>query len=212
MENSQFVSKSEWNSYINASATELYDLLVAASEDYVLSSATLSLTSGTDTYPLPGDFYKLRGVDLVLDAQGNAVTLQPFNFAERNNYIFTPTWNVVGLSYLRYRIQGNSIRFVPVPSNPATIKLWYVPALATLSADSDTLDGVDGWEEFVVIDAAIKAKDKEESDVSVLAAQRAAIIKRIEAMASSRDAGMPHKIADTSRMMPWEFWSFAGKS
>src|ERR1044072_4277179 len=116
MANSQFVSDSELNSFINSSANELWDLLVSTVGDYGLTSSTISVVANTDTYSLPSNFYKLRGVDLVLDAAGNAVTLKPFNFAERNAYLFTPTWNVVGLSYLRYHVVGNSIRFVPVPN------------------------------------------------------------------------------------------------
>ena len=208
MENSTFVSDSELNTYINASAAELYDLLIGVYEDYKLTSQNIAVVPGTDTYTLPTDFYKLRGVDLVLDSLGNAVTLKPFNFQERNSYLFTPTWNVVGLSYLRYHMQGNSIRFVPVPNTAQSIKLWYIPAISTLSLDADLLDGVNGFEEYVVIDAAIKMRTKEETDTSELERQKALMITRVNAMAANRDAGNPEKVADVSRTVPWEFWAF----
>jgi hypothetical protein len=65
-ENSQFVTDEELRQYINRGYAELYDLLVtnATSEDYFLNSSTVTLVSGTQTYDLPADFYKLRGVDL----------------------------------------------------------------------------------------------------------------------------------------------------
>lgn len=208
MENSTFISDSELTSYINSSAAELYDLLVGVYEDYKITSATISVTPNTDTYTLPTDFYKLRGVDLVLDSPGNAVTLKPFNFSERNAYMFTPTWNVVGLSYLRYHMLGNALKFVPVPNTNQTIKLWYVPAITPLSADGDLLDGVNGFQEYITVDAAIKMRVKEETDTTDLTFAKQALKARIEAMAAARDAGSPEKVSDVTRTIPFEFWSF----
>jgi hypothetical protein len=212
MENSTLISDPELTTIINSSAAELHDLLIGVYEDYKLSSSTLSVTPNVDTYSLPNDFYKLRGVDLVLDSAGNAVTLKPFNFQERNSYLYTPTWNVVGLSYLRYHILGNSIRFVPVPSTSQTVKLWYIPAVTKLVLDTDTLDGVNGFEEYIIIDAAMKMRIKEETDISELVMQKEAMKQRINAMASGRDASQPERIADVTKQIPIEFWSYPGGS
>jgi hypothetical protein len=144
----------------------------------------------------------------VVDANGNAVTLRPFQFEQRNAYLFTPTWNVVGLSYLRYMVQGSNMKFVPQPSGVQTIRVWYAPQAADLSSDSDTFQGINGWEEYIIVDVCIKMLTKEESDPSIFAAQKAALIQRIEEMKVMRDIGTPGKIGDVSRMMPWEFWSF----
>lgn len=208
MVNSQFVSDSELDSYINASHTELYDLLINEYEDYHATSYDLAVVAGTTTYDLPEDFYKLLGVDLVVDSQGNAVTLKPFVFAERNAYVFTPTWNVVGLAYLRYHLIDNSIRFVPVPTTNQNVKLWYVPAVSKLVNDNDTVDGVSGWEDYIVADCCIKMLAKEESDPSVFMRQKDELRKRIQIMAANRDAGANMRISDTTKRLPWEFWSF----
>lgn len=208
MENSTFISDAELTSLINSSAAELYDLLIGVYEDYKISSSTVSVVANTDTYTLPADFYKLRGVDLVLDSLGNAVTLKPFNFSERNAYMFTPTWNVVGLAYLRYHMQGNSIRFVPVPNTTASVKLWYIPAITRLVIDADTLDGVNGFEEYVIVDAAIKMRVKEESDVQELMAAKMGLKQRIESMAAARDAGQPETVSDITKQASLEFWAF----
>ena len=63
-------------------------------------------------------------------------------------------------------------------------------------ADSDILDGISGFDEYVIVDAAIKAMQKEESDVSVLMAQKEALKRRIEAAAANRDAGEPESVSD----------------
>jgi len=207
MVNSNFISDSELNRYINSSIKDLYDRLINAGEYYYVSSADISVVGGTATYSLPNDFYKLLGVDLVIDSNGNAVTLRPFQFEQRNSYLFTPTWNVVGLSYLRYMLQGSNIKFVPVPSGATTVRLWYSPAFADLVSDSDSFDGINGWEEYVILDAAIKMMIKEESDPQALMVQKQGMIQRLNEMKLMRDIGSPSKIADMSRTMPWEFWA-----
>ncbi len=60
------------------------------------------------------------------------------------------------------------------------------------------LKGVNGWDEYVIIDAAIKCLIKEESDVQVLLLQKQQMLKRIEDMAANRDAGDPERVSDTS--------------
>ena len=59
------------------------------------------------------------------------------------------------------------------------------------------VDGVSGWEEYIVADAAIKCLEKEESDTSVQMAQKQALLLRIEAAAENRDAGAPQVVSDT---------------
>ena len=66
----------------------------------------------------------------------------------------------------------------------------------SMSGDTLTADGVSGWLEYVITDAAIKALQKEESDTTTLQFQKQALIKRIEAAAENRDAGSPATIAD----------------
>jgi hypothetical protein len=68
--------------------------------------------------------------------------------------------------------------------------------MSTLVSDTDTVQGVSGWTEYIIVDAAIKMMQKEESDVSVLMAQKQALLQRIEAMSQNRDAGMPSTVAD----------------
>jgi cell division protein FtsB len=53
-----------------------------------------------------------------------------------------------------------------------------------------------GWQRFIVIDAAIQALAKEESDVRTLVAERAAIIKEIEQTKEQRDLATPKRVVD----------------
>jgi hypothetical protein len=72
-----------------------------------------------------------------------------------------------------------------------------------------TSTSISGWLEYVITDVAIKILQKEESDVSVLMAQKMALKQRIQEAASNRDAGRPDSISDVrgngwwSRNLNW---------
>lgn len=209
MVNSNFLSVSEWNNNISNSVQELYDLITTVYEDYYLAVPITFVTDGSSQYALPNGinyskalpFYKLAGVDLGLTNNNNAkVTVQKFQFIQRNRYIYpNVTSTFLGVFNMRYRIMGNNLMFIPTPSSGQYITLWYIPRAAKLLADTDIVDGINGWLEYIICDAAIKALQKEESDISVLAAEKLALIKRIEDSAQNRDVGEPETISQTRR-------------
>lgn len=208
MVNSQFVTDAELNSYINQSYFELYDLLVSKFGDnyYVAAPFTIT-TDGTNyQYALPTNppMYKLLGVDLQLsNSEDSWVTIRPFEFIDRNRYAVPNFQSFYGLTNLRYRLNGDNMWFTPIPRSGQTIRLWYIPRMTTLASDTATADGISGWTEYIITDAAMKCMQKEESDVSVLMAQKQMLIKRIEAMAEGRDAGSPAKVSDN---LYADFW------
>jgi hypothetical protein len=225
--NTQFVTLTELNSYINQSMLELYDLLITVYEDYYIAPPASFVANGsTYQYPLPDGntsflnqqsqpfvptpLYKLYGVDLAINNAANAyVTVNKYNFVDRNRFVYPNTASTIyGVFNLQYRIMGNNIQFIPTPSANQTIRLWYVPRLAELLLDTDTTTtGISGWTEYIITDVAIKILQKEESPVDVLALQKGELIKRINASAANRDQGMPDKISDT-RQGDWSSgWS-----
>lgn len=214
MENSQFVKDTELTSYINQSYFELYDLLVQKYGDNYFVASPYSFTSDgvNDEYTLPTDMYKLLGVDLALSNSTDSwVTIKPFNFAERNRYAVPNFQSFYGITNLRYRLMGNKLKFTPIPQANQQFRLWYVPRLTTLVNNTDVVDGISGWTEYIIIDAAIKCLQKEESDTNVLMGQKLAIIQRIENASENRDAGFPRTVADVSfSNYEWPYGSGSG--
>jgi len=199
--NSQFFTDSELNGYINQSLFELYDLLVESyGENYFVAPPFIINTDGINQFfNLPTNFFKELGVDLLINGlQESAVTIKPFNFSDRNRYSIPNFQTFYGVSNLRYRLNGNQIWFTPLPASGQTIKLWFIPSMPTLSLDTDTFDGFSGWTEYVIIDAAIKCKIKEESDGSLLVLAKDKIIKRIESASKNRNAASPPTVSDTA--------------
>lgn len=200
--NSNFVTLPEWNDYINQSYFELYDLLKNVYEDWFFALPYQFVTDGTSSsYIMPANFYNLLGVDCGLGASpaNNAwVTLHKFDFIERNKYVY-PSINgtMLGVFNMRYRLMGNKLNFIPVPSGNQTIQVWYVPRMVRLLQDTDIADCISGWSEYIIVDAAIKALQKEESDTSILMAQKEALKRRIEETAINRDIGQPDTISNT---------------
>lgn len=205
MERSQFVSEAELTEYISSSYKELYDLLVATFEDYyTLDPVEFTLTQGQYTYDLPSDFYKLRGVDGKLHASSSTTdyqTLYPFNFNERNRRNREFNRALFGIVSLTYRIVNNKLYIYPQEAAAGQYRIWYVQRASDLVNDTDTVDGVNGWEEYIVIDAAIKMLGKEESDTTVLKDEKERIKQRIIDMAAERDAGSSERITDVTRSL-----------
>jgi hypothetical protein len=213
--NSQFVTLTEWNSYINQSMYELYDLLVDAYEDYFLAPAvTFPIVNNQNTYPLPdgilysgaAPFYKMSGMDLALSTGQNAyVTINKFNFIDRNNYVY-PNSNstIYGVFNLQYRVMGSNVQFIPTPAGNQVIRMWYIPRLPQLLKDNDlTTIGTSGWLEYVIIRSAILALTKEESDTTALSAALIDLRHRIENSAQNRDNGVPDTISNTNIWGNW---------
>lgn len=224
--NSQFVTDAEWNGYINQSMYELYDLLVTTYDDYFLApqaSFVTNLGSAQQFYPIPDGIltfldlnnnsfvapplYKLRGIDLAINTANNAnVTVQKFNFLDRNNYVYPNTASTIyGVFNLQYRLMGQQIEFIPAPANNQKITIWYIPRLKELLADTDiTTIGFSGWLEYVIIRSAILALTKQEDPMAeTLSGQLLDLRKRIEGAADNRDAGLPDTITNVRQNGYW---------
>jgi len=197
MENSEFVSDSEWNTYINYSISELRDILISkVGNDYFASSSSISLLPNQDTYALPSDFYKLLWSE-VLGNDGYYYKMKRFEVTEKNygrsplNYFITD---------LKYRLRNDSIVFNNQNySTAATVRVWYTPVLTNLSADADVLNGFNGWDEFVILKSARKALVKEETGTGELDQELAVMYGRLEAMGDNRDQGEPMRIYDNEQ-------------
>ncbi len=220
---SEFVSTSEWNAMLRLSMYELYDLLITVYEDYNIASPAFINTNGTTfNYALPDGatnylggtlggltgtpaaaFYKLSGVDLGVNTSNNAwVTLHRFDWIDRNNYVYpNSTSTIYGVYNMRYRIMGNNLNLIPVPSGNQQLRIWYAPRLTGLLADTDlTTIGWSGWLRYAIVRSAKYALDKEEgSDTSKLDAEILFLKTRIEQSASNRDQGQAETISNTRK-------------
>jgi len=204
MVSSTFVTSAVAITMIDASYTELYDLLID-NDLYFFSEDSFSTVADQADYTLPSDYYKTLGVDLVRGGD-QSITLERFEWMERNRYD-NAIKNGVGVladAYMRYLPIGGVLRFKPTPQAGQTILHTYIPSPAKLTAGGDVIDGVSGWEEYLVVDVAAKMLEKEESDTTPFMIRKEALRSRIEKISSERDFGKSVTISDQRRQnWPW---------
>ena len=180
------------DAWINEANQKLHGMLVdALGEEYISSLSTTTTVAAQSDYTLPTGFYKLYGVDL--SYHGVMRALSRYERAERNAFR-----EINAEALPRYSLVGGNLRLYPAPTGGLTLNILYAPEATTLTAGGDSVNYPNGWERFIVIDAAIQALLKEESDVSALAAERASIIREIEQTKESRDLANPKHVVDTS--------------
>lgn len=182
---SDFVTDEELTQLINTAYKELYGMLVTKSLHR--SEAVFELEAdGSLSYDLPIDFFALMGVYRVLGGSCDPQPLERFPDKYRSG---SRSGDAV-----MYRVSGSKVVLYPVPSS-GTYEVVYIPIPGDLIDPTDLLDGVLGWEEFVVLEAAICVLEKEESDTSKLEYKRDRILKRI------RDEAEAVEFTETPRIL-----------
>lgn len=212
--NSQFITNEELTTYINYSLGELQGLIVNAyGGDYFATYFTGSITAGNVFLNMPNVVYKVLGVDLCLDTPtgnpaftNNRITLSPFNFNERNraNSLNLEGYATQYQTNYRYKLVDQGIFVQPPAGSDLDFIVWYIPQ-PTYFVVADPLDltqqftnnqTLNGWLEYVVVDVALKCKQKEETDPSMFVRQKALLTERIRNEAQNRDQGSPARVSD----------------
>lgn len=189
----------EITNYLNDSYAEFYDLVREAyGADYYMATTTpVNTVPGTELYSIPADFLAVNTVDIQL-APNIRISGRRYSQADRNHLRnlplspiawtrFTPVW---------YRLKGQNISFLPIPAGAYTFTIDYVPTPTRMTAPSSTIDDVNGWSEYIVLDAAAKCmrKDQDFEMVQSLESAKAGLAERIRKMAPERDQGLPSKV------------------
>lgn len=210
VEQSLFVTDSEVNDYINFSVSQLWGETLTADPSTNRKTTTLTIVAGTDTYSLPSDFWRALGLDYQVASVSPATWLdvRRIPFTERNRFSTVTVATVPGLVPFRYYLTGvagsMSVTFVPPPTAGSTVRVWYLPAAPTFTSDADTLDGINGLEELVVLDVAIQILQKEDTDTSPLERKKMEILARLRSEAADRDGSEPERVSDVGVNQGWD--------
>ena len=156
-EKSQFVTDSEINGLMEEAYATMYNKLVNTNENYFITSTTISLVAGTANYDLPTDFFKLKGIDISRNGFLYPMNLVPWD--HRNKYQVTTSYQSTPIDYMFY---GNQIRFLPIPNAGFSVTAYYIPAPPVYVSDSTLIDGVAGFEKYIIYSVASIIRAKEE--------------------------------------------------
>lgn len=192
MVDNDFVEDAELTTYIQQSYRKLYNLIITTFSDWYVDDPVEFTISSGNTFTLPATFYKLVAVDYSLS--GKWIEVSRFTMNERNRStagrfrVFHPS--------IKYRLMNNKLRFIPTDNASGTYRYWAVSKPSVPVDDVDTVEGENGWDEFIVLDAAIKCLNKEESDVSLLLAEQMQLKEDILINANSYDEGGSERVED----------------
>lgn len=178
------------DAWINEANQKLHGMLVdALGEEYVSSTSSFTTLAATSDYALPTGFYKLFGVDL--EYHGIMRSLTRYERPERNAYR-----EIRPEALPRYSLVGSNLRLYPIPTAGLAGTILYAPEATVLVNAGDSVTYPNGWEKYIVIDAAIQALLKEESDTRALMAERERIEKEIREAKEARDMATPKRVVD----------------
>lgn len=200
-----FVDNTEIDGYINASLGAWHGFVAKAVPERYEKEQTI-VADGSSSYALPSDHYQTIGVDYEFTSNCR-MGLRRLMVQERNAYDTSVNSQAEG-----YRLKGTTLVLYPIPDS-GTYYHVYITAAPTLVNTTDSFDGVNGWEEWIVYDVAIKILLKEGSleEANLLIAERNKIQAEMEAAASEREAAQPSRVVDTrtggGRRFDPDFWA-----
>lgn len=184
---------------------ELCDLLTEAyGEDYLIVDDTLNvslartaLTGGTGIDP---PLQKLVRAEWLTGTEGRPLRKLDFSHGGTFEYSKKQGWD--DSTDIRYAIVNQHLFVQPIPQTTQTVALWYVP-IPTLTLSSDINVACEPWAEYVVLDLAIKMREKENTDRTGLERDKLNMRERIVSVATPRDEHEAERAVDVRCEDDW---------
>jgi len=214
-ENSTFIADAELREYLNAGIAELHDLLIKAEPEFFMREQTLTGDGSSDDFAVPTDYYGTVGIDYQTDSTNELyVGLRRLSGDERNTY-----GGITGPA-LGYRFMYNNtnpelpyVRLQPRPTNGEVYRHTYIISATKYATngddDTDTVYGINGYEEYPILRAVLKCFAKEESAPAVVREQLYDMRQRLEVAAENR-AFQPSSVTDVTSggyADPADYWA-----
>lgn len=181
-----------WHGKVTRACPELYE-----DEDIITAD-------GSAGYNLPADYFSTLGVDYEYGTDA-FIPLDRLMVPERNKYPGN------GLA-VAYRLKGDQIALYPRPTSGTYRHLYITTATPFVDNGSSSVNGVNGWEQWLVYDVAVYILNKAKIDSSAEVAERERLDKEMQIAAADRDAGTPMRVVDTrtkhGRISDPDFWSY----
>lgn len=192
---------------INQAIQRFREKLSTEGINHYLQPSTVTLSVGaTSPYPFttldlsalsPG---VVRVYQVHVTVDNRVIPLEGVEFTEVTRYqdVYQGVKSGVPLAFANWTT--NKLAIVPPPDSAYSAVVWYLPVLADLVNGADTFDGVAGWEDWVVYQAAIQIanRDRDQTQIALLASERDRIWAEL-----IRSAGRVNRAATTRRRDTW---------
>jgi hypothetical protein len=208
MQNSKFVKTPEANALINSARRDLWTLFVAHTGPKSLTSdVQVTTVAGTTSYDIPRKtdqngkqraIYSVERVGVLLDnieyPVRKKVDSEVYNFEQQ-------AWDPA--TDFRYVLTDvdEALTILPIANAVYTVNVYCVWWPAVLADDADQFDDTYElpWMEYIVTQAAIQCRRKQESDTSGLERDKADIVERLMRWSEGVDQAGHHRIIDATR-------------
>lgn len=213
MENTSFIDTAadgELETYIQDSIGELYDLIIEhGGHELFVREATITTVAGTAEYvPTVGltdpGIYKILDVTIEWAGVERRVRKVPWHerFRHRPGQSGWSSYTDVRYAETGLDASGNrQLTLFPTPQGVYSLNVYYLPIPEGFIASGESpvsFQGYSGWEEYVVVDVAMKMLEKEESDTKHLQLRKLQLIERIRHQAQHMNHGDGDTIRDIS--------------
>jgi hypothetical protein len=144
----------------------------------------------------------LKGVDILVG--GKYEELDQIGITDRNSFQSSPGRPVA----FRTATGGAAGRLLlfPTPSAVETLRIVYTPAFTELSADGDTVQGWNSWDDYIVYATLLRCMDREQTDPAPTERRLAQIGARIVKAASKRRSSAPqHLVIHGYELDDWDY-------
>lgn len=177
-ENAQRPTDAQLTEMLNGSIRSLHAGLADGASSLLLSVDTVTLVAGTQGIDLSSAVWQLRAVSVVL-SDGTRRDLESFEALERSAILNAGSEDGPWFYRLAGFLVGSpQLELIPAPLADVTIEYYYIPTPTVLSADSDFLYCLPGWDAWVTYDTTIQVLGAEETDVSVWVGMRDQVWQR----------------------------------
>lgn len=157
----------------------------------------VTTTPGIEMYGLPAQLLQVTKV--WTNISGRERILYGYEAKEtdgmRDNLPLGSEWGDLPF----WRIVGDNVSLRPTYNSPLTVYIRYIATAVKLTAGSDTLDAIEGFDEFIVAYAARRCafKDNKVDLIGLCSQDMAETIARMQATVRARNAASPRRMTDT---------------
>ena len=201
--NNQFVTDAMLYQFISDSYAVLYNKLLRADPERYMREQTPTLDSAGE-FEVPADYYGTIALDWSESANSGIYTTVPRLFGiEANAFDHDNSSSGVPTGWHpRYNNTDPTttiIRVLPLPDSRYVLRHKYTVAPAEIATSTDVVDGIAGWEEFIVLEAAITCRVREESATGPLERRLARYQDELDTIIEARNVSEAGRVIDTRR-------------
>lgn len=148
---------------LNGSQRKVVAELNALGEDYLLTSATYSLTASTspNRYSLPTDLFQPRYMERVVsEADADYERIWPVHHIYDKQFSIATWWGEIRFSLspgepIGYLLGGDFFDIYPISDDTYTVRFWYTKTLSDIAASATALDLPDALFDPILWDSVV---------------------------------------------------------